>query len=145
VHEVIARAPRAPRSAWVGLTVNVVLCALWAWRFARDGDGEAAVLLVLAVVATACLTVGVLNRPQATVTITDDALLIARLRGVQRIERSAVRAVHGDVPGRPSWSEYAVVETEAGAVRLAGLDVGVPALVERLQQWAGVGEQPAPR
>jgi hypothetical protein len=120
------------------------MCALWAWRFARDGDGEAAVLLTLAVVAAVCLAAGLLTRPPATITITDDGLLITRLRGVQRIERSAVRAVHGDVPGRPSWSEYAVVETDAGAVRLAGLDVGVPALVERLQQWAGVGEQPAP-
>jgi hypothetical protein len=145
VHEVIARAPRAPRWAWVGLALNALLCVHWAWRFAQDGETEAAVLLTLVLIGTAGFVVALLSRPPATVTITDDALLIARLRGPQRIERSAVRAVHGDVPGRPTWSEFAIVETDAGPVRLAGLDVGVAVLVERLQDWAGVGEQPAPR
>lgn len=141
--EVIARAPRAPRWAWVGLAVNGVLSALWAYRFARDGETGAAVLLVLLVVATACATAGIATRPPATVTITHDELVIARLRGPQRVARSEIRAVHGDVAGRPTWSEQVVVETRAGAVRLAGLDVGVAALIDRLQAWAGVGEQPA--
>lgn len=53
------------------------------------------------------------------------------------------QAVRGDVPGRPAWSEYVVVETDAGPLRLGGFDVGVPVLVSRIQAWAGVGEQPA--
>ncbi|WP_217616600.1 hypothetical protein [Cellulomonas sp. GbtcB1] len=79
---------------------------------------------------------------RAALVLTDDALLLERRWRPLRVPREAVRAVDGNIHGRPSWSESVVV-TVAGRdrpIRLGGFDVHARVLIPRLQEWAGVGD-----
>jgi hypothetical protein len=147
MREVVARTARPGRWAWLVVVAQGLVLASWVPRLGGEERGLAVLfvcasglLIVLAVV------VAVVDL-RATLVLTDDALLLERRWRALRIPREAVRAVDGDVHGRPSWSE-AVVLTVAGRdrpVRLGGLDVPARVLIPRLQDWAGVGDAvPAP-
>ncbi len=141
--EVIARATRPPRWMWTNLVIQAALAGLWTWRFLQDGEtvagGLAAGFVLLALLGGVLIA----STPPAALVLTDEALLVQRRWRPRRVARSSVRAVHGNVPGRPTWSESVVIETDSGPVHLGGLDLGVPAMIDRLQAWARVGEQPA--
>jgi hypothetical protein len=145
VDEVVARAPQQSRQIWVTVGIQALLAVVWVVRFLLDGDRVAAVLAGCFVVLLLVGVVLALAPPALTLTLTDDALVLTRRRRPLHVARGDVRAVRGDVPNRPSWSGQVVVETRDGrAVRLPRFDVTPGALIPRLQDWAGVGERPAP-
>ncbi|HEY0216301.1 MAG TPA: hypothetical protein VGC57_07915 [Cellulomonas sp.] len=139
--EVIARAVRPSRWIWTNLLVQALLASLWTRRFLDDGEVLAGVVAGAFVLLLLLGCTLVATTPRATVVLTDEVLLVQRRWRPRRVARSSVRAVHGDILGRPTWSETVVVETDTGAFRLGGFDIGTAALIERLQNWAQVGEQ----
>ncbi|WP_258724864.1 hypothetical protein [Cellulomonas sp. NS3] len=144
--EVLARAPARRGLLLALLAINVVQLALAVVRAVRDDDPTATLLAVLLAVLVGGLAVGVLlaARP-AELVLTEDALVLRRRLRPLTVARASVRAVRGDVRGRPTWSHAVVLQLEDRTLRLPALEPGAGVLVPRLQSWAGVGEDPDER
>ncbi|WP_431835745.1 hypothetical protein [Cellulomonas sp. Y8] len=138
----MARTPRPGRWVWLLVVSQGLVLASWLPRLGGEERGLAALLIggsgVIIVMAVAQAVVDL----RAALVLTDDALLLERRWRPLRVPREAVRAVDGNIHGRPSWSESVVV-TVAGRdrpIRLGGFDVHARVLIPRLQEWAGVGD-----
>lgn len=152
MREVVARTRRPGPWVWVWVWVWVwavvagqaFLLASW---LPRLGGPERGLALAFVCASGLVIAIGVALAVvdlRATLLLTDDALLVERRWRPLRIPRAAVRAVDGNIHGRPSWSE-SVVLTVAGRdrpMRLGGFDVHARVLIPRLQDSAGVGATP---
>lgn len=142
MREVVTRTARPGR--WAGLMVVAqgLVLASWVPRLAGEERGLAVLIMSGSGLVIVLAVVVVLVDLRATLVLTEDALLLERRWRPLRIARDAVRAVDGNIHGRPSWSE-AVVLTVDGRdrpVRLGNFDVPARELIPRLQEWAGVGD-----
>lgn len=73
-----------------------------------------------------------------------DTLELRRRFRPLTVARADVVAFKGNVSERPSWSEYVIIETRSGEVRLPVLKPSPSVLLPRLQRWAGVSDKPEP-
>jgi hypothetical protein len=143
MREVLATSKRVPPWWWTNLAVQALLLGLWAWRLAQGERGAAVVLTVgFALVVVLGVLGGLVDRSSALV-LTDEALVVERPWRPRRIPRAEIRAVDGDVHGRPGWSDAVVLTVGHRTVKLGGFDAHPRVLIPRLQEWAGVGGTPA--
>lgn len=129
--------------AWGLIASPALQLALWGFRVVRGERGGFPVAML--VLSGALLVLGVVLlgvERGATLVLTDEALLLERRWRPLEIRRDAIRAVDGDVPGRPAWSETVVVTLDDRTVRLGGFVERPRELVPRLQVWAGLGDAP---
>jgi hypothetical protein len=146
VREVLARTQRPSRLLWVNAGAPTLLLAVWVPRVLGGERGVAVVLVVLAAVSLTAAVATMLVDARAALVLTDDELVVERRLGLRprRVARLAVRAVDGNVHGRPSWSDTVVITVRDGdrdrLFRLGGFDVHARVLVPRIQEWAGVGD-----
>ncbi|ACQ79663.1 hypothetical protein Bcav_1405 [Beutenbergia cavernae DSM 12333] len=140
MREIVGRSPKQTSVLWVPVGLGLFWTGYWTVQLARGDDR--APIIVAVVVAFVGLSVAVLLNGRTSLVLTDDELILERRHRPLRVERAAVRAVHGDVPDRPTWSEVVVVEHDSGSVRLPPIDVPPGTVIERLQRWADVGERP---
>ncbi|MBB2924401.1 hypothetical protein [Cellulomonas cellasea] len=144
--EVVARSPARRGLLLALLVINVLQLALWVTRALREDDPVATLLAVALAVLVVGLAVSVLlTRRPAELVLTEDALTLRRRRRPLTVARASIRAVRGDVRGRPTWSHTVVLHLDDRTLRLPALEPGAGVLVPRLQTWAGVGEDPEER
>lgn len=148
MREVLARTRRPPRWFWAVPIAQVPTLLLYAPRVVA---GERGVPLLLLALSTVVVLAGVATMTidqRGALVLTDDALRHERRWRPLRVDRGAVVAVDGSVPGRPDWSGHVVVTVSrpggTRTVRLRNLDVHARQLIPRIQGWAGVGARPAP-
>ncbi|NKY38970.1 hypothetical protein [Cellulomonas septica] len=145
MEEVVARSPGPPRWLYVLVVVNGATAAYWAVRLAGGTRDAAVVLGAAGCLALAAALALLLDRLRARLVVTDDALRVERRWRPRTIARDEIRAVRGDVPDRPSWSQAVLVEVADGrVVHLSPLDASAGDVIVRLQRWAGVGERATP-
>lgn len=143
MREVVAQEQRRPRWLWVGPVCSLIAIGI-SIRSIVDGRVGMVLFVVLFVVLLVMAVADMLmpaDRRQVVVTETE--LLVGRRWRVTTIARPDVRAVRGDVPDRPTWSDRVVVEHAGGEMRLPRYEEPPAVVVRRLQEWAGVGERPA--
>ncbi|RMI04783.1 hypothetical protein EBM89_17690 [Cellulomonas triticagri] len=146
MREVVGRTPPVPRWFWVVPVGQVPMLVGFGQRVVEGERGASVVVLVLGAITAVLGTVTAAGWvPTTRVVLTDDTLRVERPWRPLRVDRSAVVAVDGNVPGRPSWSEAVVVTVrEPGApdraVRLPRLGTHARVLVPRLREWAGIGD-----
>ncbi|WP_129336546.1 hypothetical protein [Cellulomonas endophytica] len=141
---VLARAPQQRLAVVLAVLFGFQL-VLAVVRVVEEPSTEHRFFLVLLSVAFVCGVALAASSRQSVLSTRGDVLVWRRpFRTDVVVARAAVRAVHGDVAGRPSWSGKTVVETTGGAVTIAGVEPAPAVLVPLLQEWAGVGERLAP-
>lgn len=143
--EIVARSARRPRALLALTIVNGTNFAFWAWRIGTEeqGRGRLVVLAVSAVVFLAVVGGFVLvfrRRGGTSLVLTDTELRLVRRLNPVVIRRQEVLAVRGNIPGRPSWSEHVLVQTQGGLHTLPPLNRPASELIPALQQWSGASE-----
>lgn len=143
--EIVARSPVASRSLLAMTIINGVNVAFWLWRISSEeqGRGRQVVLAVGAVLLMAAAGALVLiyrRRGGTRLVLTDDELRLERRAKPVVLRREEVLAVRGNIPGRPTWSEHVLVQTQSGLHTLPPLDRPPSELILALQQWSGVSE-----
>ncbi|WP_028045244.1 hypothetical protein [Cellulomonas sp. URHE0023] len=71
--------------------------------------------------------------------LTPDSLELRRRLRPYSIRRVDVLAVHGNIEGRPMWSDQVVLETATGARPLPGFTERPAELVPLLERWVATG------
>ncbi|MFF2266911.1 hypothetical protein ACFVTZ_01480 [Cellulosimicrobium cellulans] len=140
MREIVGQEQPRPRWWWVGPICASVAVAV-STRDLLGGDAWAVLFVLQFAVLLVIMVFGLLlpvDRRRALVT--DDALVVGRWWGVVTIARKDVRAVRGEVPNRPTWSDRVVVEHEGGEMRLPRYGEAPAVVIQRLQEWAGVCE-----
>ncbi|QTE31097.1 hypothetical protein [Pengzhenrongella sicca] len=142
--EIIARSPKKPAWLWVQVIVQSILFAYWANRFRESGDADVAIVMAVGLFIVLALSVAaVLGYQRVTLVLTDNSVTLQRRWRPIVVPRTAILAVRGEIPGRPSWSSSLVLELDdKRIVTLPTFGQTGKALVPRLQDWAGVGEKP---
>ena len=138
--ELVASAPRSVPFLRFQLVLWTLQLVLWGSQAVTEGGRLQIVMAVLSAVGVAVHGSMLVGGSPAQLVLVDDRLELRRRFRPLSIDRSAIVAVRGDVPGRPTWSQGVIVETTSGDVPLPALDRKVPEVIARLQEWADVGE-----
>lgn len=140
MHDVIARTVPPGRRVWWTVVAQGLVLAFWVPRLGREEGGLAVLMVGASGLLVASGVVLALTDLRTALVLTDDALLLERRWRPLRIPRDAVRAVDGNIPGRPSWSEAVVITVDGRdrPMRLGPFDVHARVLIPPLQEWAGV-------
>ncbi|QTE31102.1 hypothetical protein [Pengzhenrongella sicca] len=145
-HEVIARSAKKPLWLWAQIFSQALLLIFWANKLREGDDGAAIVMTVLLSIVVILSVAAVFGFQRVELVLTDDAVLLRRRWHPITVARADIRAVRGDIPGRPSWSASLIVQLDAGQiVTLPTFGQTGATLVPTLQEWAGVGETPTVR
>jgi hypothetical protein len=133
------------RSFWV---LHLVLWAtqllLWGPQAFTEREPLQIAMAILAAVALAAAVSMSLAGTRIELLVHEDTLELRRRFRPLTVARADVVAFKGNVSGRPSWSEYVIIETRSGEVRLPVLKPSPSVLLPRLQRWAGVSEKSEP-
>lgn len=114
----------------------------WGWQALTEGKRVQVFMTVLAGIALAGYVWMAVSTRRVELVVHEDHLQLSRRFRSLSIARSDITAIRGDVPGRPTWSQQVLIETDDRTVRLPALDRSPSETIARLQEWAGVGEQP---
>jgi len=142
MHDVVARTRPPGRWAWLVVVAQGLVLASWLPRLGREEGGLAVLMVCLSGLLVVSGVILAVIDVRTALVLTDDALILERRWRPRRVRRDAVRAVGGDVHGRPSWSEAVVITVDGRdrPLRLGPFDVHARVLIPRLQEWAGVGD-----
>jgi len=140
--QIVARERPRPRWFWVGPILGLVGVSAATVNMALGRWGQVLFVILFAVLLTVAVIDLLLPADRKQAVVTDDVLRVGRWGRVSTIARNDVRAVHGDVLGRPTWSDRVVVEHVGGELRLPLYAEPPSEVIGRLQEWAGVGERP---
>ncbi|MFC8598194.1 hypothetical protein [Isoptericola sp. NPDC057191] len=140
MRDVVARTPRQPRLAWGLLVTWTCLFTLFTVRLLGAVEWPAIILAVTAALGMAAAIARIVAFRSGQLVLTEEELRVERRRRPLTIARTDVRAVRGNVPNRPSWSDRVIVEHAGGKSTLPAYDLAPGLVIARLQQWAGVGE-----
>ncbi|MTG89883.1 hypothetical protein GJV82_13140 [Cellulosimicrobium sp. BIT-GX5] len=142
MREVIAQ--EQPRSRWYWIGPVCGFAGLAGATHSLAGGRTAMVLFIgfFAVLLTLMLVELFAPVDRRQVIATDERLFVGRWWRVVSIARQDVRAVRGDVPNRPTWSDRVIVEHVGGELTLGRYEQPPAVVIQRLQEWAGVGERP---
>lgn len=111
--EVIARSPKKPPWLWVQLIVQSILFAYWANKFRDRGDADVAIVITVGFFIILVLSIAaVFGYQRVTLVLTDDSVTLQRRWRPIAVARTEIRAVRGEIPGRPSWSSSLVLELD---------------------------------
>ena len=145
-YEVIARSPKKPLWLWAQIILQSLLLAYWANKLRNGDDGAAIVMTVGFSIVVILAVTSVFGYQRVALVLTDDAVMLRRRWRPIAIARTDIRAVRGDIPGRPSWSNSLVLQLDDDrTVTLPTFGQTGKTLVPKLQEWAGVGETPTGR
>ena len=134
-----------PRGFWVlQLVVWAMQLLLWVPRALTEREPLQIAFAIFAAVGLAAAVWMSLAGTRIELLVHEESLELRRRFRPLTVARADVVAFKGNVSGRPSWSEYVIIETRNGEVRLPALKPSPAVLLPRLQRWAGVSENPEP-
>jgi hypothetical protein len=143
MREVVAQEEPVSRWFWVGPLCSLVALAVATRSLVGGRTAGVLFAALFAVLLARTLVELLLPADRRRAVVTGDALVVGRWWRVVTIAREDVRAVRGDVPGRPTWSDRVVVEHAGGELWLPRYQQPPAVVIQRLQEWAAVGERPA--
>ena len=136
--------PRVVFFLLVIASVQTVMYTFVAYLGSRELRG---IYAVLAVVAGVLAGLGVAvwrGGPLAQLALRPDSLAVDRRWRPYSIARTDILGVHGNIAGRPLWSEQLILETTTGRRKLPGFTERPAELIPLLQAWAEVGDVAQP-
>ncbi|MDT0164168.1 hypothetical protein Q9R32_01190 [Actinotalea sp. AC32] len=133
------------RSFWVlQLVIWATQLLLWGPQALTEREPLQIVMAIFTTVGLAAAVWMGLTGARIELLVHEDSLELRRRFRPLTVARADVIGFKGNVSGRPSWSEYVIIETRSGEVRLPALKPSPSVLLPRLQRWAGVDEKPDP-
>ncbi|MDM7830113.1 hypothetical protein [Cellulomonas edaphi] len=145
MRDVLAQTPKPTAGQYALLILCAVQAVYWTVRAIAGDDAGFALMLGIGSASVAGLGGVLIVRAMRMVTLvlTDDALLLEQRSSTTTVRRSDIRAVNGDMPHRPTWSQFVIIElADEAASKLPRLNKAPGVLIPRIQRWAGVGEEP---
>jgi hypothetical protein len=122
--------------------INALLFLGWGAQAVTDREAVHVLLTVLTGSTLGLYVWMLVGSPRVELVLGSESLVLRRRFRPLVVARCDVLAVRGDVHGRPTWSGQVLVQTRTRTVRLPTLDPGPGTVIPRLQEWAGVGEEP---